>query len=119
MSTDTLSSKWQDLTGKIKDQWNKFSDAELKDIGGNANDFLTALQKKYGYAEEQAKQHLDKFMKQNNLSEDMDWSRMKEGAVRVVQNFPQEFGQFIQSNPCKAVLVALGTGFLLGSFVMR
>ncbi len=115
MNAETLSHKWDELTDDIKKQWNKFSDEELEDIGGYKDKFLNALQQKYGYAKGVAEDEFEKFMSKH----DIDWEHIKDKAANVVKEFPQEFGHFIQSNPYKAVLVALGTGFLLGSLVLR
>lgn len=35
MNNDILEGKWRQLSGKVKQQWGKFTDDEVKEVEGN------------------------------------------------------------------------------------
>ena len=113
--SDILSGNWDELVDDVKKQWNKFSDEELKNIGGYKDKLLDALQEKYGYAKNKAEEEIEKFMEKH----DINWMDIKEKTTRFVKDFPKEVGECIEENPFKSVLIALGAGLILGSLVMR
>ena len=54
MNKDTAQGNWTELKGKIKAQWGKLTDNDLKEVEGNMEKLVGKLQKNYGYAKEQA-----------------------------------------------------------------
>jgi uncharacterized protein YjbJ (UPF0337 family) len=54
---------WNDLKGKIKEKWDKFSDDEIDTLKDDLSTAVTLLQKVYGYAKEQAQEEYEEFKK--------------------------------------------------------
>ncbi|MGK5595312.1 MAG: CsbD family protein [Parachlamydiaceae bacterium] len=61
MNKDYFEGKWHELKGKVKEQWGKLTDDDLKEIDGKKESLLGKLQSRYGYAKDQAEKELEKF----------------------------------------------------------
>lgn len=69
MNQDTISGQWKQLRGKIKTQWGKLTDDDLKIVEGHADQLSGRLQERYGIAREEADRQIRAF------EEDLDMSR--------------------------------------------
>ncbi len=63
MNNATLSGQWNELKGKVKQQWSKLTDDDLGLIQGNADELIGRLQQAYGYSKERALTEFDQFKK--------------------------------------------------------
>ena len=54
MNREQFEGNWHLLKGKIKEKWGKLTDDDIARINGKYEQFVGALQKKYGYSKEQA-----------------------------------------------------------------
>jgi uncharacterized protein YjbJ (UPF0337 family) len=63
MNWDQIAGNWQQFKGKVKEKWGKLTDDDLKVIEGKRDQLSGVLQKKYGYAKEQAERELEDFSK--------------------------------------------------------
>ncbi|HZZ76876.1 MAG TPA: CsbD family protein [Gemmataceae bacterium] len=61
MNWDQVKGNWKQLTGKMKEKWGKLTDDDLTVAGGQRDQFLGVLQKRYGYAKEEAEKQLSEF----------------------------------------------------------
>lgn len=61
MNEDRIKGKWKQLTGKIKGQWGKLTDDDLKIAEGDTEYLTGKIQERYGIAKDEAKQQIDKF----------------------------------------------------------
>jgi uncharacterized protein YjbJ (UPF0337 family) len=59
MNWDRVQGNWKEFTGKVKEKWGQLTDDEVAQIKGNREQLEGALQKRYGYAKDQAKKELD------------------------------------------------------------
>jgi uncharacterized protein YjbJ (UPF0337 family) len=59
MNKDTFEGKWKEVKGKIKEKWGKLTDDDITRINGKYDQFLGALQKRYGYHKEQAEKEFN------------------------------------------------------------
>lgn len=58
MNKDIFSGHWNEVKGKMKEKWGKLTDDDLTQIEGKRDKFLGILQKRYGYAKDQAEKEL-------------------------------------------------------------
>lgn len=58
MNKEILSGNWQELKGKIKQQWGKLTDDDLTVISGNKDELYGKLKKYYGYNKEEINKKL-------------------------------------------------------------
>ena len=59
MNQDRFKGKWNELKGKIKEKWGKLTDNDIMEINGKYEQFLGALQKRYGYEKERAEKEFN------------------------------------------------------------
>lgn len=66
MNKDIIQGHWQEAKGKIRQEWGKFTDDDLTRLRGSYEELEGLLQKKYGYAKEQADKAIDDFIDRNH-----------------------------------------------------
>lgn len=66
MNWDIIQGKWHEMTGTIKEKWGKLTDDDLDVIDGQKDRLVGVLQKRYGYARDQAAKEVDSFAKSCN-----------------------------------------------------
>ena len=67
MNTNIIQGNWNEVKGKIKSQWAKLTDNDLKEVEGNIEKLAGKIQKAYGYKKEKAEQEFDEFKRKLNL----------------------------------------------------
>ena len=71
MNTDQIQGKWRQWMGAAKAQWGNLTDDELTRAEGNADKLAGLLQERYGYAKERAQEEVSRFLRQNEVQEDI------------------------------------------------
>ncbi|CDR33119.1 putative stress-response protein [Criblamydia sequanensis CRIB-18] len=61
MNKDVFQGQWNILKGKVKEQWGKLTDDDLKEINGKREQLLGKIQKRYGYAKDRAEKEIKTF----------------------------------------------------------
>jgi uncharacterized protein YjbJ (UPF0337 family) len=61
MNTDQLEGKWEQVKGKVKEQWGKLTDNDLTMIHGKRQQLIGKIQERYGYAADKAEKEVDRF----------------------------------------------------------
>ena len=64
LNTDIVEGKWKEIKGKIRTKWAEFTDQEVEKMKGTQEELEGALQKKYGYKKEEAREHINAFIKE-------------------------------------------------------
>ena len=59
MSWDQIEAKWDQFKGDVKSKWAKLTDDDLTEINGRRDQLEGRLQKRYGYAKDQARKDVD------------------------------------------------------------
>jgi uncharacterized protein YjbJ (UPF0337 family) len=59
---DILSGKWKQMQGAVRERWGELSNDDLTRIAGKRDQFIGALQEKYGYTQEEAGRALEQFV---------------------------------------------------------
>lgn len=63
MNWEQIEGGWKQWSGKIKEKWGKLTDDDLTVVAGKRDQLSGALQRRYGFAKEQADKELDNFVK--------------------------------------------------------
>jgi uncharacterized protein YjbJ (UPF0337 family) len=87
MNKDIFKGQWNEVKGKVKEQWGKLTDDDLTKINGRREQLVGLLQKRYGYAKEQAEKDIKDFESQSeffdvdegNFEEVEDFNKRKTG----------------------------------------
>ena len=61
-----MAGDWKQFTGMVKAKWAKLTDGDLTTFGGNSNQLAAILQKKYGYAKDEAEREIADFAKEHD-----------------------------------------------------
>ena len=61
MNTDIIKGNWKEIKGKAKQQWGKLTDDDLQQIDGKRKELIGTIQKRYGYARDQAEEEVKKW----------------------------------------------------------
>jgi uncharacterized protein YjbJ (UPF0337 family) len=69
MNNDIVSGKWQEIKGKLKQQWGNLTDDEITKMQGTHEELQGLLQKRYGYQKDAADKEIDHFLKVNGWDE--------------------------------------------------
>jgi len=62
MNRDVLKGNWNQLKGKVKEQWGMLTDDDLKVVEGNYDQLVGRVQERYGYSREEAARNVDEFI---------------------------------------------------------
>jgi uncharacterized protein YjbJ (UPF0337 family) len=63
MNQEQASGNWNIFKGKIKEQWGKLTDDDLRVLEGNRDQLVGSVQKRYGIAKEEAETQVSEFRK--------------------------------------------------------
>lgn len=78
MNKDIFKGQWNEIKGNIKEQWGKLTDDDLTQINGRRDQLVGFLQKRYGYAKDQAEQNIKDFEDQYVEFFDVDEGNFEE-----------------------------------------
>jgi uncharacterized protein YjbJ (UPF0337 family) len=65
MNRDIATGKWNQLKGKVKQQWGDLTDDEFDRIAGRRDEFIGIMQEKYGKGRDEAEREFDTFSRTN------------------------------------------------------
>jgi uncharacterized protein YjbJ (UPF0337 family) len=68
MNQDIIKGNWNEIKGKLKQQWGELTDDDIRKMEGSHEELQGILQKNCGYQKEKAQKYIDAFIKQNNLN---------------------------------------------------
>ena len=69
MEKDIIKGNWNQIKGKLRQQWGKLTDDEISTMQGSYEELLGKLQKSYGLEKEQAKTEINAFLEKNRMTE--------------------------------------------------
>lgn len=58
MNKDIIEGQWTTLKGEVRERWGKLTNDDLDQIAGKRDQLLGTLQKRYGYARDEAEREL-------------------------------------------------------------
>jgi uncharacterized protein YjbJ (UPF0337 family) len=132
MSTqEKLRGNWNQLKGKVKQQWGQLTDDEINQIEGNFDQLVGLVQRKTGEARQQIERTLNELNDQTSgvaaaVSEkareyaDQAGEKLRGAAGQIrerTQDYAEEAEAMIRSRPAESVAVAFGAGLTLGLLV--
>lgn len=61
MNSDQIAGQWKQAKGKLKEQWGKLTDDDLKAIEGNRDQLVGRIQERYGITREAAQKQVEEW----------------------------------------------------------
>lgn len=65
MNEDHAKGTWKQAKGKMKTQWGKLTDDDIKETGGQKDQLVGKIQEKYGVTKEEALKKYEEFKRDN------------------------------------------------------
>ena len=62
MNNDIFATRWREMRDQLKEWWDKLTDDELDEAGGDADQVISLIQEKYGYTRERAEEEFGWWM---------------------------------------------------------
>jgi len=107
MNKEQFAGHWNEIKGKIKQQWGKLTDDDITRLNGKREELLGKLQQRYGYAKEKAEQELSSWEEKltltgvgasnqrsaqagSNQRSGQDFSRQNPRSNKPAQEFPKK-----------------------------
>ena len=69
MKWDLTSHPWRQLKRRVKQRWDKLTDADLGSISGNREELANILQHRYGFERDQAERDVREFLRSQAAKE--------------------------------------------------
>lgn len=63
VKNEVIERKWIQVRNKIHARWSKITEADIEQINGNLNRFITTLQERYGYDKKEAENQIQRYLK--------------------------------------------------------
>jgi len=75
-ASEIIQSNWSEVKSKLKQRWVDFTDRDIVQLQGKAEDLCVLLQKKYLYTKERAEEEIVKFLKEHG------WERTQKKTLK-------------------------------------
>src|SRR5437868_6630195 len=119
---EAVETHWDDYKDRIKHQWNKLTDDDLRDIHGDRYRLMRALQDYYEISRDKVEKQLNDF-----LDNSRSWLEgVKQRAIDVAEHgkhyvlensiadVTADIRRTIRKNPIRTVLLSVGIGYMVG-----
>lgn len=127
LTKEELSGTWNDIKGRVKQEWGSISDDELKTVEGSVDRLVGLIQKKTGEARIEVEKTLRSISEQS-ASVLGTASQAVHGAAQAAQDYAgqatdvakEQYGRaqdMVRQRPAESVIVSFGTGLLIGVVV--
>lgn len=64
MNEDTIAGQWKQISGRVKAQWGRLTDDDLRQIDGSVEELEGRVQERYGIARDEARRQVEEFARQ-------------------------------------------------------
>jgi uncharacterized protein YjbJ (UPF0337 family) len=114
MESNDLEGRWQRLKGEVRSKWGKLTDDDIERIAGNKDKLIGALQERYGYVWDEARQLVDRYLDEYGDLKTRASEALKAVAAKDnIQKIGNEVAEFVRRHPLPSLLIGLGIGYLL------
>ena len=92
MNREEFEKNWNQLKTKIQAKWNRFTHEDLKHLNGKFEQFLTQLQKKYGYSKEHAEREIHNWTESHHMQKNAPklWSEKSPSDIQAEKELTHE-----------------------------
>lgn len=127
ITMEELSGTWNDIKGRVKNEWGSISDDEFKQVEGNLDRLVGLIQKKTGAARTEIEKTIRSWSQQSASILDSA-SQAVQGAAQAAQEYVGQAREMVgdhygraqdvvRQRPAESMMISFGTGLLLGVVV--
>lgn len=114
MQSNEMEGRWQQLKGAVRSRWGKLTDDDIERIAGNKDKLIGALQERYGYIWDEARQMVDRYLDEHGDLKARASEALKAVASKDnIQKLGNEVAEFVRRHPLPSLLIGLSIGYLL------
>ncbi len=118
---DDVRSHWDEYHDKVKHQWTKLTDDDIRDIRGDRHRLMQALQDRYEITKDKVEKEVTEFFEGSGNWIDQAKQRVlniaEQGKQYVRDNsipdMTNDLQQVIRRHPIRSALVSMGIGYVL------
>lgn len=127
VNQQTISGNWNELKGKLREQWGELSDDELDQVHGNAEQLIGLLQRKTGNSREEIENRLDHLLGNESWYQATkhrlgDFGHAAAGAARggaayTANSLRSGYGQsalMVREHPAGSLATCFAAGIVIG-----
>ncbi len=70
MNKDIVQGHWQEIKGKLRQQWGDLTDSDISRVKGTRQELRGLIQQKYGYEKDRVEKEIDTFLSKNGWNEE-------------------------------------------------
>lgn len=131
MNKQIFKGEWNEISGKLQQQWGKLTDNDLEAVQGSNKEIYGLLQKYYGYAKDEAADQVAAFVdavangdldsqgKKIIAAVNNQMATLTAEVKRIASRGGEVVSEKVQERPLVAVGVALSIGVVLGYLFSR
>ena len=114
MNSDVLEGRWQKLKGEVRSRWGKLTDDDIEKIGGNKDKLIGAVQERYGYIWDEARQMVDRYLDESGDLKTRATEALKAVASKDnLRKLTSDVAELVRRYPIPSLFIGLGIGYLL------
>ena len=114
MNSDVLEGRWQKLKGEVRSRWSKLTDDDIEKIGGNKDKLIGAVQERYGYIWDEARQMVDRYLDESGDLKTRATEALKGVASKDnLRKLTSDVADLVRRYPIPSLFIGLGIGYLL------
>ena len=114
MNSDVLEGRWQKLKGEVRSRWGKLTDDDIEKIGGNKDKLIGAVQERYGYIWDEARQMVDRYLDESGDLKTRATEALKGVASKDnLRKLTSDVADLVRRYPIPSLFIGLGIGYLL------
>ena len=114
MNSDVLEGRWQKLKGEVRSRWGKLTDDDIEKIGGNKDKLIGAVQERYGYIWDEARQMVDRYLDESGDLKTRATEALKAVASKDnLRKLTSDVADLVRRYPIPSLFIGLGIGYLL------
>lgn len=131
-----LQGKWNEVTGRLKEQWSNLSDSDFNRAQGNVEQLVGLVQQKTGRGREEVEKFIDSVVNNSGQMYDRVAATAKEYATEATEAVRKGYEQasanmaagyheaedLVRRRPAESVAVIFGIGLIAGiatAFLLR
>jgi uncharacterized protein YjbJ (UPF0337 family) len=119
---DSVRIHWDDYREKIKDQWSRLSDDDLRDIRGDRQRLMKALQDRYTLTKDKVERDVNEFFQASRSWLEQIKHKATDLAMQSKQyvcdtslpDMAADLQRVVRRYPLRSAFISLGIGYMLG-----
>lgn len=115
-----LEGQWNEIKGKLKEQWGELADLDLRQFEGNTEQLVGAIQQKTGATRERIERVLEEIAAETSIRSEQLAESARQYSQRASEMFQEQCARaegVVRERPMQSLAAAFGAGIVAGLIV--